>query len=234
MMTAVRTLPILLLAACTFGGDSAGSTEQALGGNASVSLHSASASISQTAATSWTLSKTGSVDTSAQTVTWQITATQGSTVGGQLHVTGRLNVTNSGSGPATIGNILVNLQARSGHSWTTVSSDINDATSGDGATAAHIYSQASSENSSEFSENAASGPLQFTDAHTNTLFSLVPEVAIPAGGTVPLLFDATFDNNVLHLATGTPVRAEVIVSVRQPRPARRGRREHRHQRQRRD
>jgi hypothetical protein len=212
MMTAVRTLPILLVAACTFGGDSASTTEQAIGGNASVSLHSASASISQTAATSWTLSKTGSVDTSAQTVTWQITATQGSTVGGQLHFKGRLNVTNTGSGPATIGNILVNLQTRSGHSWTTVSSDVNDATSGDAATAAHIYSQASSENSSEFSENAASGPLQFTDAHTNTLFSLVPEVSIPAGGTVPLLFDATFDNTALHLATGTPVRAEVIVS----------------------
>lgn len=212
MLTPVRTLPILLLSACALSGEPSGSTEQALGGNASVSLQSANASISQTAATSWSLTKTGSVDTSSQTITWQVTATQGSTVGGQLHLTGTLNVTNTGSGPATIGNILANLQTRSGSSWVTRSSDVNDATSGDAATTAHIYSQASSEGRSAFSENAASGPLQFTDAHTNTLFSLVPEVSIQPGATVPLRFDATFDNNVLHLANGTPVRVEVIVS----------------------
>ena len=212
MQTPVRTLPILLLSACALAGDPSGTTEQALGGNASVSLQSANASISQTAATSWSLTKTGSVDTSSQTITWQLTATPGSTVGGQLHLTGTLRVTNTGSGPATIGNILVNLQTRSGNSWVTRSSDVNDATNGDSATTAHIYSQASSEGRSVFSENTASGPLQFTDATTNTLFSLVPEVSIQPGATVPLLFDATFDNNVLHLANGTPVRAEVIVS----------------------
>jgi hypothetical protein len=63
-----------------------------------------------------------------------------------------------------------------------------------------------------FSENAASDALQFTDANTNTLFSLVPEVLIDPGATVPLKYDATFNNNVLHLADGTPVRAEIIVS----------------------
>jgi hypothetical protein len=212
MMTVVRGLPVLLLSACALGGDPYSTTQQEIGGNASVSLRAADASISQTAATSWSLAKTGSVDASAKTITWQITATQGTTVGGQLHITGQIAVTNTGSGPATIGNILVNLQTKSGSSWVTRSSDVNDATSGDAATTAHIFSQASSEGRSVWAENGASGSLQFTDANTNTLFSLVPEVTIPQGATVPLLFEATFDNNVLHLASGTAVRAEVIVS----------------------
>lgn len=98
---------------------------QALGGNASVSLVSASGSISQTSSTAWSLAKTGSVDAGAQTI------------GGQLHLIGTLDVTNTGSGPATIGNILVNLQTKSGSSWVTRSSDVNDATSG-AATTAYI------------------------------------------------------------------------------------------------
>jgi hypothetical protein len=212
MTTVVRALPLILVSACALAGDPGSETAQALSGNASVSLHSAAASISQTSTTSWSLAKTGSVDTSTKTVRWQITATQGSTVGGRIHLTGSLNVTNTGSGGATIGNIVVNLQSRQGNTWITRSSDVNDATSGDAATTAKIFAQASSENRTQFTENGASGPLQFTDANTNTLFSLVPEVTIPPGATVPLKFDATFDNTVLHLADGTAVRAEIIVS----------------------
>ncbi len=49
------------------------------GGQAAVTLVNASAALSQTGNTSWTLTKTGTVDTNASTVTWTITATQGAT-----------------------------------------------------------------------------------------------------------------------------------------------------------
>jgi len=51
------------------------------------------------------------------------------------------------------------------------------------------------------------------DANSNTAFSLVPQVTIAPGATVNLLFAAEFDNTVLKLVTGTPVGAEVIVSL---------------------
>jgi hypothetical protein len=133
-------------------------------------------------------------------------------VSGQLVVQGQLTVKNNGSGPATIGNIVVNLQTRVSNQWKSASVDIANATNGNAATTAKIHSAASSEGKSSFSENSASGSLEFMDATNNTVFSLVPEVSINAGQTRTLLFQATFNNNVLHLASGTPIRAEVIVS----------------------
>jgi len=182
----------------------------AAAGQADVSLSNADATLSQTSDTAWTLGKTGALN--GATLTWTITATQGATVSGHLVVDGFITVTNSGSEGATIGNIVVNLQARSGNSWTTVSSDVADATHGDAATTAKIDPHASSERLGTFTENAASGHLLFMDANKNTVFSLTPEVTIPAGGNVNLLFAAGFDNNVLKLANGTTVRVEVLVS----------------------
>ncbi|HTL35417.1 MAG TPA: hypothetical protein VL326_19955 [Kofleriaceae bacterium] len=158
----------------------------------------------------WSLTKTGSV--SGNTVTWNISATKTATVSGQLVVQGQLTVTNNGSGPATIGNIVANLQTRQNNNWKSVSADVADATNGDAATTAKIHSAASSEGKSSFTENSASGKLEFMDATNNTVFSLVPEVSINAGQTRTLLFQASFNNNVLHLTSGTQIRAEVIVS----------------------
>jgi hypothetical protein len=197
---------------CAFAGDPSGSFDQAASGHASVSLTSSNAALTQTSDTSWTLTKTGAVDTAGKTVTWTITATKGSTVPGQLVVSGFMTVNNTGSVGATIGNIVVNLQARSNNSWVSQSVDVADATSGDAATVAHIDPKASSENKATFTENSASGQLQFEDANNNTVFSLQPEKTIAPGATVSLLFSATFDNNVLGLAVGRAVRAEVIVS----------------------
>ena len=106
-----------------------------------------------------------------------------------------MTVFNFGTGPATIGNIVVNLQKRVGKNWITVSSDVADATNGDDATTANIHAAASSENKSTFSENAASGSLEFMDATNNTIFSLVPQVTVPAGGSLTLLFSAAFDKS---------------------------------------
>src|SRR6185312_2741382 len=64
------------------------------GGFADVYLMHANADLLQTSNTSWTLSKTGSVNTGAKHVTWNITTTRGATVGGNLVVDGDLNLTN--------------------------------------------------------------------------------------------------------------------------------------------
>lgn len=180
-------------------------------GKANVRLSGALATLIQTSDTAWTLSKTGAGNT-ASTVSWTITATQGSTVGGHLVADGFLAVTNMGSGGATIGNIVVNLQTMSNGQWVTQSSDIADATHGDAATSAHVVAAATTEHLATFTTNAASGRLEFMDATTNTAFSLVPAVTIPAGQTVRLLFTASFNNNVLGLGAGTPARIEVIVT----------------------
>jgi hypothetical protein len=181
-------------------------------GRASVALTNAAATISQTSNTDWKLEKTGALDPSSSTVTWTITATQQAAVSGKVFVTGYVAATNQGTLGATVGNIVVNLQTKSGSEWETQSSDIADATNGDGATTAQIDPHASSEGQDSFTENAASGTLEFMDANSNTAFSLRPQVTIAPGATVNLLFAAEFDNTVLKLDTGTPVRAEVIVS----------------------
>ena len=105
-------------------------------GQAGISLLNANATLSQTSDTQWKLDKTGALNASNHTVTWSITATQGATIGGHLVVNGFVTVANSGSKGATIGNIVVNLQTKSGSNWTTRSSDVADATHGDAATSA--------------------------------------------------------------------------------------------------
>lgn len=209
---ATRLLPLLaILPACALGGgDDGSSVAQAISGTASINLSSSSATVTLTSDAQWSLTKTGSL--SGNTVTWTITATKTATVSGQLVVQGQMTVSNSGSGPATIGNIVANLQTRVNNTWKTAASDVADATNGDDATTAKIHSAASSEGKGSFSESTASGKLEFMDATSNTVFSLVPEVTIAPGSSRALLFQATYNNNVLHLATGSAIRAEVIVS----------------------
>ena len=93
-------------------------------GQARVLLSSVRGVFIQTSNTPWTLSKTGTENTANSTVTWTITATKGTTVSDRLAVDGFLAITNVGSAGATIGNIVVNLQTKSGGNWVTVSSDV--------------------------------------------------------------------------------------------------------------
>jgi hypothetical protein len=166
LLRALIALPLLLMPALVRADD------------ASLSLATSNAAIIQTSNTAWSLSKTGAIvpATSTSTVDWTITATQGAIVGGNLVVTGFMDVANTGKGAATIGNIVVNLQAPVAGRWVTESSDIADSTSGGAATTAHVVAHATSENASTFTENAASGPLAFMDRASNTMFSLVPAV----------------------------------------------------------
>ena len=209
-MRALWVLAALCVAGC--GETREGTVEQLLGGYASVDLKRASAKMSLTSNTHWSLDKQGTANSTSSTVTWTITATKGPTTTGILIVNGTVKVKNKGSGGATIGNIVVNLQTRQNHKWVTASSVIADATQDDAATSAKIAASASSENKSMFTENAASGDLIFMDAKTNSAFALVPQVTIPGDSTKTLLFTATYDNNVLNLAKGTSTRIEIIVS----------------------
>ena len=212
---------MLLLGGCGGGGDpDPAGNEAALGKSgppapsADILLVGSSTGVSLTSDDTWSLNKDGSL--SGNTVTWNITAAKTATTSGHLVIQGQMTVTNTGTGtgPATIGNIVVNLQARQGNTWATKSSDIANATEGDAATTAKIHAAASSESKSSFSESSASGALEFMDATNNTLFSLVPQVLIGAGQTRSLLFSASFNNNdvALKLLPGTQIRAEVIVT----------------------
>lgn len=211
-MRATRLLPLFALTGCAIGDTDTPSLESLLSGTASIAVTGSATRVSLTTDAEWSLSKTGSL--SGNTVTWNITATKTATTSGHLLIQGQMTVANTGSGPATIGNIVVNLQKRSGNKWFTASTDVADATQGDAATTAKIHAAASSENNSSFTENAASGSLNFMDASNNTVFSLTPQVMIGAGQSKTLLFSAQFDNNAapLQLTAGAPIRAEVIVS----------------------
>jgi hypothetical protein len=163
------------------------------------------------AQSSWTLTKTGAVDAAAHTVTWTITATKSATTS-QLTVRGALMLTNPGKGSATLGNVVVNLQTKAGNEWTTVASDVADASHGDAATTAHVDPHGSSEGLSSFTEGAGSGTLKLTEAGRNAEFGLVPEPSVAPADTLRLVVAATFDNAVLKLGAATAVRAEVLVS----------------------
>ena len=194
----------LALAACADGGTS--SIEQATKvPRANIDLDTHHTDITQSADTTWTLTKTGSVDPGTKTVTWTVTGTPSVTPQHHLILSGQLRVKNTGNAPAPIGNIVVALQTRQGVTWQTIAADVADATSGDAATVAHTAN-------GDVSENAASGSLGFTDAHNNSVFSLVPEVSIAPGAKVTLNFTAEYDNNVLGLAQGARVRSYVAVS----------------------
>jgi hypothetical protein len=197
------SLLVAAAAACT--GSGIDSVEQAAKvPHANIDLDTSNARIFQSADTTWSLTKTGSVDTAARTVTWTIQATPSMTTTNHLVISGTMRVKNTGNAGATIGNVVVSLETQN-HGWVTASSDVADATSGDQATVANT-------DDGTVSENSASGPVQLTDAHNNSVFSLVPEVVIAPGHIVALNFSASFDNNILGLTRNTKIRSVVAIS----------------------
>src|SRR5215212_5479183 len=103
-MRALRVLVLFCVVGCASGGDPESSIAQTLGGKAAVDLKSSSARMTLTSDTQWSLEKHGTVNPTNHTVTWTITATQGTTTSGILIVNGTMTVKNTGSGGATIGN----------------------------------------------------------------------------------------------------------------------------------
>ncbi len=205
-------LPFVVASCATTPSDTDEIAQAVNGGKALLSLTHSNAALLQTSDTAWSLAKTGLLDQTHSTVTWTITATQGATSGATLIADGDIGVENDGNGAATIGNIVVNLQTKAHGDWVTQASDIADATHGDAATHANVAANASTEHHTSFSESSASGALAFMNARTDTVFSLVPEVSVPAHTKIRLLFSARFDNTVLHLAPGTKAHVEAIVT----------------------
>lgn len=182
---------------------------------ASLNLTGCHAAPCYTDVTSWMLMKEVTVAPTSDNggyAEWTVTAKRGDTSAPVFSVVGYVTVTNGGSAPATIGNIVVNLQRQIGNKWQTVSSNVADATNGDAATTARICAQASSERSSIFTENGCSGTLEFTDVDNNTAFSMVPQPVIAPGASVSLKYIATFDPTCAGFSYGDFARTEVIVT----------------------
>src|SRR4029078_508642 len=156
------TLGCLALAAgLVFAGS--GGTPQA-----SITLNNSDAKYCYTHNNLWTLTKevTGNtVENGAGTVTWTINATKDSSGAATFTVHGGLTITNTGSAPATIGNIVVNLQKpnspkkASNAPYVSIAADVANATAGDGATSAKIVAAGSQENAAT---NAAWGTNNYT------------------------------------------------------------------------
>jgi len=103
----MASLGCLALAASLLFGASGGAPQ------ASIALNNSDAKYCYTYNNTWILTKevTGNtVDNGVGTVTWTINATKDSSGAATFTVHGGLTVTNTGSAPATIGNIVVNLQ----------------------------------------------------------------------------------------------------------------------------
>jgi hypothetical protein len=208
---------------------------------ASVTLKNSAVAFCNVQENDWTLIKTndqsGQPVASPTDVTWTITATK--TAGAKtICADGYMQVTNTGSAPATIGNIVVNLQKpRTGPNtggcrnvpWVSAAADVADATNGNSAASVNIVASASSEVAAcntiqgppnytvsgaqgTFVTSLGSGDLEFTDANSNDIWALTLPQMIQPGGTVNLFFSAKFDNDVLGLADLQSLRPEVIVS----------------------
>ena len=203
---------------------------------ASITLSNSDAQYCYTHNNVWTLDKSvtgNTIANGAGTVTWTVTATKDSSAAPTFTVQGGLTVTNTGSAPATIGNIVVNLQKPnspkrgSNAPYVSVAADVADATNGDAAASAKIVAAGSQENPTTnalwgtnnytvsgaqgmFTVTAGSGTLGFTDASDNSVFSLVPQPVIPVGQSITLLYHASFNTSVL--VAGTSYRVEALVS----------------------
>jgi hypothetical protein len=214
-------------------------TPPAAAQQASITLLNCSNALCNANDTAWTLEKTPDLQaiTGDNTITWTVTATEGATTDNFITVNGFITVKNTGSAPATIGNIVVNLQRpRTGPNtgacrnvpWVSAAADVGNATLDDAATVANIVAGASTDVAAcdaaqgvsnyvvsgakgTFTETAGSGSLSFT-LGDNTVFSLTPEYSLAPNASIDLVYTATFDNTLLGLAVGANVRSEVIVT----------------------
>lgn len=218
-----NALRIFVLLALTLALALAATAQQA-----SLTLKSTDCQLAHYQVANWSLTKTVQAnwawDATAATVPWTVTATRGANDPAKLVVVGYLDVTNTGSAPATIGNIVVNLQAQKLVNkktiWQSVAADVATAAQGDAATSANIIAAASAETTNNinytvtgaqgtFTETAGSGKLEFS-VGGNTVWALVPQKTIAVGETVELLYTADFTGGLIPV--GQQARAEVIVS----------------------
>jgi hypothetical protein len=234
----MQRVPTTIVAGLTLAGLAVFS-QPAFAQQASITLVNCNNALCNANDTAWTLAKTpdSQSKTGDGTITWTVTATKGTTTHNFISVNGFITVKNTGTAPATIGNIVVNLQKpRTGPNtgacrnvpWVSAAADVANANNGDAATAANIVASAStdvagcdsaqgvgnyavSSAKGTFTETAGSGALGFT-LSDNTVFSVTPEYTLTPNASIDLLYTATFDNTVLGLTAGSSVRSEVIVT----------------------
>ena len=119
----------------------------------------------------WTLKKTGTFTPTPGggpgTATWTVTVEPGQQTAG-LVLYGHFEFTNVSDVPASIRNVVVNLQTKPGANWTTLSSNVADSITGDAATSASVEPSLTEEGLSTFTENALSDTLTLTNAANNT------------------------------------------------------------------
>ena len=206
---------------------------------ASINLLGSSMSYCNTVNNTWDLTKTVDQDNvvSGTSVTWTVTATKnngGPAPDPTFCVEGTLVINNAGAGTATIGNIVVNAQRRfviSGKQrWVSASADIADKVNRDLATQANIVAAGSQEDPGwnafvnspatytttggfgTFTENAASGSIEFADGDWNDVLANNAYVVGP-GATVTLQYKAFFNGALLNIdPLGDHLRTEVLVT----------------------
>ncbi|MFL6261661.1 MAG: hypothetical protein ACJ76Y_18345 [Thermoanaerobaculia bacterium] len=235
--TRTRSIPWLCLALMLiFAATAFAAAKPPSAGQASITLSDCNAELCHANNTHWSLTKSPSSQSitlpdNPPTITWTVAATRGATSANFLTVDGVLTVTNTGTANATIGNIVINLQKKivNTSNWVSVAADVADATNGNAATVGNIVASASAESASvnaafgppnytvsgargTFTETAGSGALELTDAGSNTVFSLSPQLSLAPGASITLLYTAQFNNSVLGLAPGAQVRSEALVT----------------------
>ncbi len=199
----------------------ASSAKSSSGSQANITLIGGATTQHQYNNTSWSLTKSSNSviaaettwpNTSNGTVVWNVTATKKATTSNTLAFYGYIGIQNSGDAPASIGNIVVNLQRNINTNWVTIASDIANANQGESATTANVILDTNLGGRGILYENEASGKLSLTDANGNTTWSLVPTKTIAAGELTSLVFNAEFNNALLTIPDNEQVRLEVIVS----------------------
>jgi hypothetical protein len=226
-------MKLITLAAAGFGICAPAMAQQA-----SITLMNSDVAYCYKQDASWTINKTNDAPNgvsgsggnilSGSNVNWTIAVNRGANSPTQLCAVGTVIVQNSGTAPATIGNIVVDVQRSvnsGGTKWKAIFADVADAHSGDLAASDKVVAGAMASQTDysavatvsgavgTFNENAYSGQLEFTD-NSNTVWSISPQQTIPVGGSVTLLFKATFftDGFAPALVPGENLRTEVLVS----------------------
>ena len=162
--------------------------------------------------TAWSLQKTGSFTPGAEagtgTVNWTVNYTQGATTRTLLAL-GYVEFANFDTVPAHITSFVVNLQV----GGVTVTSNVATSALGDAATTATVDANASTEGLGSFSENAGSGSISLINGNTDAPVTLDGGgITVPVGAVQRVYFIATFDPAAVGIATGSPARAEVLVT----------------------
>lgn len=169
----------------------------------------------------WDLNMSGSYDEGNNKINWTVNVVKSIIASlPTLKTFGVLSITNTGSAPADIGNIVINLQRKDqGGQYYTFVSDIADVTNGDlfyvkntcsGEKSGYIVTkQGTSSVIVKCVESSMSGPLTFWNEDSNSIFSIVGGFYINPGDTKVLLYEADF---YISDATLDHVRIETYVT----------------------